>query len=117
MTRSGLQSTVGVIVAAPRRRLPARRVKKISALLATIDEVREAHLPEVLAIGSAGEPRNVLFVVVEPQEAIGRVRERLETELARLLRRREALEVWPVAAGHPLIATVRQAGCVVGWRD
>lgn len=115
MPNIDLKTGTNVIVGRPRKALPSRQVKRISALLASIGEIREAHLPEILAVGEAAGAQTVLFVVVEPTAAAVAVRERIEAGLERALKGRLAL--WVVPIGHELIDTVREAHCVVGWRD
>ncbi len=115
MPNIDLKTGTNVIVGRPRKPLPHRQVKRVSALLAGIGEIREAHLPEMLAVGEAGSAQTVLFVVVEPAGAVATVRERIEAGLERALRRQ--LPLWVVPSGHDLIDTVREAHCVVGWRD
>jgi hypothetical protein len=94
-----------------------RRLKQISALLGEIPEVREAHIPEIFAIGVMQAPRSVLIVVIDPDSAVGAVTTRIDDALGTILKKRERLDVWPVSAEHHLIATVREAECLVGWRD
>ena len=117
MATLDLTTATNVLVGTPTNRLPKRRLKQISALLGDIAQIREAHLPEIYAIGIMQAPRNVLFLVVEPESAIADITQYVDDALRALLKRREQLDVWPVTKEHPLIATVRDADCLVGWRD
>lgn len=117
MATLDLTTATNVLVGKPGTRLPKRRMKQISALLGEIPEVREAHIPEIFAIGVMQAPRSVLFVVIEPDTAVDAVTTRIDGALGAILKKRERLDVWPVAAGHLLIDTVREAECLVGWRD
>ena len=117
MATLDLTTATNVLIGKPTNRLPKRRLKQISALLRDIPQVREAHLPEIYAIGIMEAPRDVLFLVVEPESAMTDVTQRIDDALRTILRRREHLDVWPVAKEHRLIPTVRDADCLVGWRD
>lgn len=112
-----LTTATNVLVGRPAKALPKRRMKQISTLLGEIPQVCEAHLPQVFAIGVMETPRNVLFVVIDPDTAVAEVSQRLDAALSALLKRGEHLDLWPVTADHSLIATVREADCLVGWRD
>ena len=117
MATLDLTAATNVLVGRPASRLPKRRLKQISALLSEIPEVREAHLPEVFAIGIMQAPRNVLFVVIEPDTAVAEITQRIDSVLRTILKRHEQLDVWPVPTEHRLITSVRDADCLVGWRD
>lgn len=105
-----------VLVGVPGHGWPRRRVKALSSVLAPLDEVAEAHLPEILELGAGRPASTVLFLVVEPEAAIPRVVERVVAGL-RELRGLGALGIWAVGPDSPFVPTVRQAGCAVGWRD
>ena len=117
MTTLDLTTATNVLVGKPAKGPSRRRLKQISALLGEIPEIREAHIPEVFAIGIMQAPRNVLFLVIEPDTAIDDIASRIGAALDTLLGKRERLDVWPVTAEHRLIATVREADCLVGWRE
>ncbi|MDH3713860.1 MAG: enhanced serine sensitivity protein SseB C-terminal domain-containing protein [Gammaproteobacteria bacterium] len=117
MATLDLTMATNVLVGKPATRLPKRRLKQISALLREIPEVREAHVPEIFALGIMQTPRGVLFVVIEPDTAIDAVTMRIDDALGAILKKREQLDVWPVSTEHRLIGTVRETECLVGWRD
>lgn len=117
MATLDLLDATNVLVGKPTRPLPKRRMKKVSALLSEMPAVREAHVLEVFAVGMMQTPRDVLFLVIEPTTSIEETAAHIDAALAGLLKAREHLDIWPVPCGHRLIATVRDAGCMVGWRD
>jgi len=117
MATLDLTTATNVLVGKPSKQLSMRRLKQISALLGDISEVREAHIPEVFAIGIMQTPRNVLFLVIEPDTSIDHITARIDGALGTILGRREHLDVWPVSTEHRLIATIREADCLVGWRE
>ncbi len=85
-------------------------------MLSDLEEVREAHLPEVLGIGTGRPAVRVLFVVIDAETAIEDVTERLAEQLGSILRK-HSLKIWPVGSMHEIIETVREADCLVGWRN
>ena len=117
MTTLDLTTATNVLVGKPEKGPSRRRLKQISALLGEMPEIREAHIPEVFAVGIMQAPRNVLFLVIEPDTAIDHITTRIGDALDALLGKRERLDVWPVTAKHRLIATVREVDCLVGWRE
>ena len=58
-----------------------------------------------------------LFVVIDPETAIEPVSERIQTALRDVLRASQMIDVWAVAVHDEFVATVREADCMVGWRD
>ena len=107
----------GFVVGTPRQPLSRRRRRRLSAALADLEAVREAHLPELLDIGAGTEARLVLVVVVEPPAMTAEVLETVRARLPAALGRGERLEVRALATDHPLLPSVREADCVIGWRD
>jgi len=105
-----------VLVAAPQPAWPRRRLKAVSTVLAAVDEVAEAHLPQILELGAGRPASTVLFVVVEPESAIQRAVARIVDGLGEI-RGLGTLGVWAVGPDSPFVETVRRAGCAVGWRD
>lgn len=106
-----------MLITAPRRPWRRKRIKQISAILADIDEVREAHLPQVIEIGSTAPPEMTLFIVVEPASAVDAVMEKIGARLQSLLGRNETLNVRPIGCQDELLTTIRDVDCVIGWRD
>ena len=109
--------STSILITAPRKPWRKKRIKQISAMLADIDEVREAHLPQVIEIGSTAPPEITLFIVVEPASAVATVMETIDARLAALLGRGETLKVRPISPQDELLTTVRGVDCVIGWRD
>lgn len=106
-----------LLICAPRSPLPKKRLKKLSQMLSDLEEVREAHLPEVIEVGSPSGPAQVLFVVIDPEHAIATVMHEIEARIKRILRSNEHVDVRPITPEHSLLPTIRDTNCVVGWRD
>ena len=116
MRQHFIETGTKILVGSPAKPLPKRQFKQISGILAAIDEIREAHLPQVYGIGELDNAKQLLFIVVDPESAIPDVMEQLRAPLERFLQQ-HSLDVWPVGKTHRLIGTVRDANCCVGWRD
>ena len=116
MNELRLETGTNILIGKPAKPIARRQVKKISDLLHDIDEIREAHLPEVFAVGTMETSAPVLFIVVDPESAIPAVMEKLAGPLSEMLAR-QSLDVWPVGKAHDIVPTVRDANCLIGWRD
>lgn len=116
MNRLDLQPGHNLLVGRPAKPMPRRLAKKFSAVLSAFEEIREAHVPEVFVVGATKAASRVLFIVVDPETAIDDVMDRLADGLRSILRN-YPLEIWPVGSTHEIIPTVREADCLIGWRD
>ena len=105
------------LIGAPAKPVKKKRMKSLSKMLSDIEPVREAHLPQVNEIGSNNPPSLVFFVVVEPASEIPEVMATINTRLKSILDRGETLDVRPISKDFELLQTIRDAKCVVGWRD
>ncbi len=106
-----------LIIGAPANPTKKRRLKLLSKMLSDLEEVREAHLPQVNELGSNKPPELIFFVVIDPESAIPGVMEKIRARLKDVLRADEKLEVRPLHVDHELLSTIRNAECIVGWCD
>jgi hypothetical protein len=111
-----LEADTKILIGAPAKPMSKRRKRKLSAMLGDIEEICEVHIPQIYGIGGLDKARLVLVIVIDPESAIPGVMERLSVPLNDFLQR-ETLDVWPIGKSHSLIGTIREANCVVGWRD
>ena len=86
-------------------------------MLSDLEDVREAHLVEAITIGQADSKRLVLFVLVADLDAVERLDKGLSRRVAKLKKFRERLECQLITPDYPLLADIRNADCIVGWRD
>lgn len=91
-------------------------LKKLSRAMADIEQIREAHLPEVLDIGSGGKARPVLFVLVDEPDQRQPVEKLLKKRLAGPFGGNR-IEIRAISSDFPLLETIREVNCLVGWRD
>ena len=106
-----------LIFGAPLKPTKKGRLKVLSKMLSDLEEVREAHLPQVNELGSNEPPQLIFFVVIDPESAIPGVMEKIDAQLKGVLRANEKLEIRPLTKDHELLPAIRNADCVVGWRD
>ena len=114
-SESGLSTSV--IISPPSPPTSPKRRQKLSAILADLALVKEAHLTEVVTLGEAGSKRLVLFVIVYERADIDDVRRVVERQLRRVRRFREKLELHVATPEFELLDTIREVKCIVGWRD
>jgi hypothetical protein len=106
-----------LVIGAPVKPTKKGRLKLLSKMLADLEEVREAHLPQVIELGSGKPPELVFFVVIDPQTAVPGVMEKIRARLKDVLGGGETLDVRPLPLEHDLLPAIRNADCIVGWRD
>lgn len=112
-----LRNNTNLLIATPRDPTDKKLLKKISSVLSDIEQVREAHLPEVLEIGAQATAALTLFVVIEPASDLESVTDQIKRRLAREFGRNTYPDVRAVTSTFALLKTIREANCVVGWRD
>ena len=105
------------VIAAPQRPRSKRQCRKLSAMLAEIESIREAHWPDVLTLGQNVKPQPLLIVVVDKGEDVDAVSHHVSASLKRLFRGSDKIGVRILSSDDELLEAVRNAGCVLGWRD
>ena len=106
-----------ILIGAPAIPVSQDLRRRISEIICNIEEIREAHLPDVITIGSGGGASRVLFLVFEQKDQISQIMDSIGPELADAGRNAEQFEVWPISQSNDLLETIRDANCVIGWRD
>ncbi len=92
-------------------------VKKISGILSEIEEIKEAHLPCLIEFGKSTESRQALFVVVTDHCDRHALYDLLNKKLNSRFFTRKSIEIKIVQPDFPLLQSVRDAQCLIGWRD
>lgn len=92
-------------------------VKKISQILADIDDIKEAHLPCLIEFGKSTQSKPALFVVVTEQCDRAGLHGQLNKKLNSGFFNRKSLDIKVVTPDFPLLQSVRDAQCLIGWRD
>lgn len=101
----------------PKQRVPGSLISQLSKLVADIQSVREAYLPEVKELGLAMPASLAFFLVVDPPSRIDHVRKQIDKRIGDILPVDLAVAVRIVTPDYPLLQTIRDTRCVVGWRD
>ena len=81
-------------------------VKKISSLLAEIEEIKEAHLPCLIEFGKSTDSKTALFVVVEDQCDRPALSSLLDKKLNSGFFNRKSIEIKVVQSDFPLLQSV-----------
>ncbi len=91
--------------------------KKVSRILADIEEIREAHLPCIIEFGENTQAKPALFVVVAEHSDKKSLRKKVDQKLNGGFFRRKSIAVKVITEEHPLLPSIRDAKCLIGWRD
>jgi hypothetical protein len=111
------KSGTHILVAAPKRAPSKRLRRRISEIICNIEDICEAHLPEVITIGPSSQSNRVLFLVFTRGSRIPAIMDSIGAELQTAGSRDEQFEVWPISRASELLDSIRKANCVIGWRD
>lgn len=106
-----------LLIGAPRRPVDTALMKKLSKMLADLELVKEAHLPEIVELGSGRPAELTLLVVVASDSAVVPVTGILEVRLEHGFSAKQMVALRVVTEDFPLLAVARSVQCVVGWRD
>lgn len=106
-----------LLISAPLKPVSKKLIRRISEIICDIEEIREAHFPAVLSMGSENPAECALFLVFYQISEISSVMDSIGSDLAKVSRDSESFEVWPILQSDSLLETIRSANCVIGWRD
>lgn len=106
-----------ILIAAPDRVASKRLCRRISEIICDIEDVCEAHLPEVITVGPSGRSKRVLFLVFSHANRIPAIMNSIGSDLESAGSGDEHFEVWPISRSSDLLDSIRMANCVIGWRD
>lgn len=105
------------LISAPRKPVSKKLIRHVSGIIGQVEEILEAHLAEVITIGSADPAVRTLFLVFRESSQISAVMDSIGAKLANVSREEEPFEVWPISQSDSLLATIRSANSIIGWRD
>jgi len=111
------RSTSRLLIGAPRRTVSTALMKKLSKMLSDLELVKEAHLPEIVELGTGRSSELTLLVVVVSDSAVIPVTGILEVRLEHGLPANQQIALRVVTESFPLLPVARSIQCVVGWRD
>lgn len=102
-----------ILIAAPADPMPRAQQAAIGDALARIPGVVEAHLPLLFVPGAMQEQAQVLVVVFRRGANVEALMHEITCALAQLLTEDSRLDVFPLAEGSEMIASVRRVGCQI----
>jgi hypothetical protein len=97
-------------------RLPEHLTRRLLQLVSEIDEVIEAHLPQVYVQG-ANKAAQVLVLVFKRERERDVMMEKLGRRIEEVLPVDIELDVWPMVERNALLDSVRGAGCMLYQRE
>ena len=102
-----------IMVGAPAKPMPEKTYAVIAQLVAQIEGIQEAHLPQCYAPDTMERPGQILVLVLAPRVNIQRAMERIGQGLHEneILSGGDPLDIWPLQPPHPLLEEIRKAGC------
>ena len=105
------------IVLAPSTPTHKGLVKKISQAMADIDDIREAHLPNVIEFGLNNSPELTLFAVVNSECNQEQLKKTLHAKINGGFFNKNTVALKIVLEDFPLLQAIRDTDCLIGWRD
>jgi len=101
------------MVGAPAKPMPKETSAAIAQLVAQIDGIQEAHLPQCYVPDTMERPGKILVLAIAPRAIIQAALERIGQGLHGILSEVEPFDIWPLQPTHPLLDEVRKAGCQI----
>jgi hypothetical protein len=93
--------------------MPRERSDALGRLVASIDGIIEAHLPQCFLVGVMESPAQVLVIVVDPAANQQAILNAIGEGLSQVLPIDKLLDVLPVKPESPMLKDVRSAGCSI----
>lgn len=111
------RSTTNVLIAAPAAAVSQSLRRKISEIICDVEDICEAHMPNVITLGTNNHSVRVLFLVFCHENRIGSIMDSITPDLENAADSDESFEVWPISRSSELLDSIRKANCIIGWRD
>jgi hypothetical protein len=91
--------------------------RKISRMLADLEEIKEAHLPSIIEFGESTQAKPALFLLVTDSCDKNSLHTIIDQKLNGGFFRRKTIAVKLIDEDFPLLQSIRDAQCLIGWRD
>lgn len=101
-----------VFFGAPAKPLPRETSDAITRLVQSTAGIVEAHLPQCYVEGAPAAAQ-ILVVVPDTGVELSALLQAIGVGLRGIMPREASLDVWPLAAGTPLMEAVREARCQI----
>ena len=102
-----------ILLGAPAKPMPPSDADAIASLVARVDGVQEAHLPQCFVVGVMESPAQILVVLLDTNYDASVALNRIGDGLTDILSKGKHLDVWPVESGNSMLNDVRSAGCEI----
>ena len=102
-----------VYLGAPAKPLDESLVRRISALVANVPSVLEAHLPQCFVEDVMPRAAQILVLVVSAEDEAPELVNAVGLGLGQILPPGEHLDIWPLSIHNSLIGSVRGARCQI----
>ncbi len=102
-----------LMIGAPAHPMDPSIFAAIANLIASIDGVAEAHLPQLFAVGVMDRPAQVLVLLLRAHASIAAIRTRLEEGLSEIIGPDRHLHLLPMLPDNPLLDDIRLTACRV----
>jgi hypothetical protein len=112
-----IEAGTEILIGAPTAPLSARRVEEITGILAAEAEIREAHIAQVFIPDQIDPPVAVLFLVFADESVIEHVMDRVTRQLDEIAPPGQRINVVALEDSSDLLPAIRQADCMLGYRD
>ena len=116
-TEIEIEAGTEILIGAPTEPLSAERIQQITNILAAEAEIREAHVAQVFVPDMIDPPAAVLFLVFADDRTIEDVMERVTRQLDDIAPPGERINAVALDDSSDLLPAIRQADCMLGYRD
>jgi hypothetical protein len=115
--RFGERAQRNVLIAAPATPVSKSLRRRISEIICDVEDICEAHIPNVITLGVNSHSVRVLFLVFCHENRIASIMDSIAPDLESAADNDESFDVWPISRSSELLDSIRKANCVIGWRD
>ena len=112
-----VSSLTNYIVVPPTTPNDSGTTKRISKILSEFEEIREAHLPCIIEFGENTQAKPALFIVVTEHSNKHTLRKTIDHKLNGGFFRRKSIAIKVITEDYPLLQSIRDTKCLIGWRD
>ena len=91
--------------------------RKISRMLEDLEDIREAHLPAIIEFGESTQAQPALFLLVTDNCDKNSLHTIIDQKINGGFFRRKSISIKVINENFPLLQSIRDARCLIGWRD
>jgi hypothetical protein len=102
-----------ILLGAPAKPMPKEQADGLAKMVASIEGVVEAHLPQCFIVETMEKPAQILVVLVASQAGLNDVCVSIGDRLNSILPLGTHLDVWPMSGRSSMLNDVRAVGCEI----